>query len=74
MQIKYKYIFANKWFISNKNIKFFSEVLSKKFIMSLKNNRLIALNLEDKIKGNYVSIKDTDTQVCSNRLIYLLQR
>ena len=31
----------------------------------------MALTLEDKLKGNYVSIEDVDIGSCSSRLIYI---
>jgi len=70
-QVKYRYVLFDKWFASTENLVFIDEVLGKKFVSPLKNNRLVALTLEDKINGNYVSISDVDMGNCSSRLVYL---
>ncbi len=70
-QVKYRYVLFDKWFVSAENLVFIDEVLGKKFVSPLKNNRLVALTLEDKINGNYVNIKDVDMGKCSSRLVYI---
>jgi len=69
--IKYKYILMDKWFTTSDNIEFIANILNKKFIAPIKKNRKIALSLEDKNKGNYVSIDSIDIGACSSQLIYL---
>ena len=70
-EVKYRYILADKWFASTENMLFVDKVFKKKFVFPLKNNRTVALTLEDKNKGNYVSISRLDTEGYSSRLIYL---
>ena len=70
-QVKYKYILFDKWFTSTENLVFISENLQKKFVSPIKNNRLVALRLEDKINGKYVNISNVDMEGCSSRLVYL---
>jgi IS4 transposase len=61
----------DKWFASVENLVFINDILQKKFVCPIKNNRKVALSYEDKIKGKYVNIKDVDIEGCSSRLIYL---
>lgn len=70
-QVQYKYVLFDKWFASNENMVFIDEVLNKKFVCPLKNNRLVALSIEDKNNGKYVSIEDADIGKGSSRLLYL---
>jgi len=70
-QVKYRYILFDKWFTNTENLVFIDEVLGKKFVAPLKKNRLVALTLEDKINGNYVSIDDVDIGSCSSRLVFI---
>jgi hypothetical protein len=70
-EVKYKYILMDKWFTTVDNIEFIDSILKKKFISPVKKNRKVALSLEDKNKGRYVSIADIDMGACSSRLIYL---
>ncbi|MEA3513166.1 MAG: transposase [Campylobacterota bacterium] len=70
-EVKYKYILMDKWFTTSDNIEFIDGSLKKKFIAPIKKNRKVALSLEDKNKGRYVSIDSIDMGACSSRLIYL---
>ena len=70
-EVVYRYILADKWFASIENMVFIDKILEKKFVFPLKKNRTIALTLEDKNKGNYVSIAELYTEDCSSRLIYM---
>jgi len=70
-KLKYRYILMDKWFASVENLVFIDEVLKKRFICPLKKNRKVALSLEDKNNGRYVSISTVDTEGSSSRLIYL---
>ncbi len=70
-ELKYRYILMDKWFASVENLVFIDEVLKKRFICPLKKNRKVALSLEDKKNGRYVSISSVDTEGFSSRLIYL---
>jgi len=70
-ELKYKYVVFDKWFASMKNLVFIDTELNKKFVCPIKSNRKIALTLEEKRKGKYVSIGTIDTGGGSSRLIYL---
>lgn len=52
-QMKFKYALADSWYANAENMKHIKKVLKKDFVMGLKSNRLVALSLEDKIKGQY---------------------
>ena len=70
-ELKYRYILMDKWFASVENMVFINGVLQKKFVCPIKNNRKVALSIEDKNNGKYVSITDVDMEGCSSRLVYL---
>jgi len=70
-QLNYKYVLADKWFSSNDNMEFIENVLKKKFVIPLKRNRKVALTIEDKNIGNYVTISSIDTEDFSGRSLYL---
>lgn len=54
--VLYNYVLADSWFASADNMKFIKKILEKEFIFALKSNRLVALSLEDKLEGKFVSI------------------
>lgn len=56
-KLKFSYILNDNWFASAENMKFIDKELKKKFVMSLKSNRTVALSVEDKKAGNYLSIE-----------------
>jgi hypothetical protein len=70
-EVKYKYILFDKWFASIKNLVFIEEELKKKFVCPIKNNRKIALTLEERNNGKYVNISSIDIESGSSRLVYL---
>jgi len=55
-QLKWRYVLADSWFSSAENMKYIHATLKKYFILALKSNRHVALNLEDKKQGRYVRI------------------
>ena len=55
-QLKWRYVLADSWFSSSENMRYVHEKLKKYFILALKSNRHVALNLEDKKQGRYVRI------------------
>ena len=67
-EVKYRYVLADKWFSSTANMVFVNSVLKKKFVFPLKNNRTVALSLENKQNGNYVSIASIDMEGYDNPL------
>ena len=59
-QLKWRYILADSWFSSSKNMTFVHKKIKKHFIFALKSNRLVALTMEDKKQGNFVRIDKLD--------------
>lgn len=53
---KGRYVLADSWFSSTANMKYIHEKLEKHFMLALKSNRHVALNLEEKKQGRYVRI------------------
>ena len=47
-QVKWRYVLADSWFASSENMEYIEKSLNKYFVLALKSNRLVALNLEDK--------------------------
>jgi hypothetical protein len=70
-ELKYRYILMDKWFASIENLVFINDILQKKFVCPIKNNRKVALSYKDKNNGKYVNIADVDIEGCSSRLVYL---
>ena len=56
--IKFKYILADIWFSSTKNMEFIKEGNHKDFIFGIKVNRLIALSEKDKKEGKFLHLRD----------------
>ena len=55
-QLCYRYVLADTWFSSKENMIFIKVELGKEFVMPLKNNRTVALRLEDKRQGRFVRV------------------
>tara|TARA_B100001059_G_C17705263_1_gene512371 strand:- start:27 stop:215 length:189 start_codon:yes stop_codon:yes gene_type:complete len=51
-EVKFKYVLADSWFSSKKNLEYINHDLEKKFIIGMKTNRLVALSEEDRKKVN----------------------
>ena len=54
--VKYKYVLADNWFASKENIKCIALDLKKQFILGIRPNRTVAMDLEDKINGKFKRI------------------
>ena len=72
-QVKYQYVLNDTWFACAGNMKYIKKELQKDFVMALKENRKVALSIEDKLQGKYVGIKALDIEQCSVVEIYLQQ-
>ena len=70
-QIKFRYVLADCYFACAENMRLIKEEMGKDFVMAVKDNRTVALSLDDKIKGRYVSIKSLDFQEGNRRSVYL---
>ena len=58
-QIEFKYLLMDIWFASKENFEFIVKH-KKEFITAIKGNRLIALSLEDKYKGNFIRVDELE--------------
>ena len=56
-KMHFDYVLADSWFSSAENMNCCKKTLKNDFIIALKNNRKVALSLEDKHNKKYVSIK-----------------
>lgn len=68
----FTYVLSDSWFACSENMKFIKEECGVEFVMALKENRKVALSLEDKQQGKYVSIKDSAPKECV-RTVYVEQ-
>jgi hypothetical protein len=59
-QIKYRYVLTDSWFAAKENMNFIRYDLDKHFIMSLKTNRTVASNEEDKKQGCFTRIDELE--------------
>lgn len=63
--ISFKYVLNDTWFSSSENMNFIVKECKSHFIMALKENRKVALTLEDKQEGRYMSIKSLKLEECT---------
>lgn len=70
-QIKFKYVISDSWFSSKENLKEIKENMKKDFIMAIKSNRNIALNLTNKHLGKFQTIKSLNIPANSTCTVYL---
>jgi DDE superfamily endonuclease len=54
--LPFGYLLADTWFASAENMTYLKHDKQKDFIFPLKDNRKVALSLQDKQQGNYVSV------------------
>lgn len=59
-QVKFKYITWDTWFSSADNMKFVVSELKRHFVSALKDNRLVALTIQDKLSGNWKQVSSLD--------------
>lgn len=70
-QLSYRYVLTDIWYASNENMQHIKLKCQKDFIMGIKSNRLVALNLEDKLKGCFVRIDSLQLEENTTVLVYL---
>ena len=70
-QVKFDYILSDNWFGAKDNMEFIHYEVKKKFIMGLKSNRLIALSLDDKKKGQYQNLNTLALKAGEKRIVWL---
>jgi len=59
-QVKFRYVVNDSWYASSDNMKFIKHDLKKEFVMPLKENRKVALSLEEKQQGQYKAVSNLD--------------
>jgi hypothetical protein len=70
-QIPFGYVLNDVWYASAANMMFVKHTLKKEFIMPLKANRKVALNLADKQQGCYVRVDSLVLEPNTIREVYL---
>lgn len=70
-QVCFKYVLNDVWYASADNMKYVKHVLKKEFVMPLKENRKVALSLEDQQHGQYVAVSSLDLPAGTTRQIWL---
>jgi len=70
-EIPFRYVLADVWFASAKNMMFVKHDLKHDFIMPIKTNRKVALSLDDKKQGRYVRIDELELEADTVTTIYL---
>jgi hypothetical protein len=56
-QLKFLYILMDCWFAAKENVEFILKK-NKHFVAALKNNRLVALSLDDKKQGRFIKVSE----------------
>jgi hypothetical protein len=70
-RVKFDYVLADNWFGSKDNMEFIHFEKQKKFIFGMKANRLIALSIEDRKKGQYHNLKALGLKDGDKRIVWL---
>jgi len=70
-QVKCKYVLFDIWFSSKENMEFIKIDLQKDFVCAIKDNRLVALSYDDKLKGKFVKISDMNITAGETHKVYL---
>jgi hypothetical protein len=69
--IPFRYVLADVWFASAKNMMFVKHEVNHDFIMPVKTNRKVALSLDDKKQGRYVRVDELELEADTVNTIYL---
>ena len=67
-QLKFCYVLMDCWFAAKENFEFIVKK-NKHFIAALKNNRLVALSLEDNKQGRFVKVSELELELMLYKLI-----
>lgn len=70
-QVKFDYVLSDNWFGAKDNMEFIHYEVKKKFIIGLKSNRLVALSLEDKKKGQHQNLNTLEPKDEEKRIVWL---
>jgi len=61
-KVKFRYVLWDTWFSSDDNFDFVHYELEKYFVAAIKDNRLAALSMEDKLAGKFHQVKELEAQ------------
>ncbi len=70
-RIGFRYVLCYSSYASADNMKYIKRTLKKEFVMPLKDNRKVALSLEDKQRGRYQKVSTLDLPKGEARQIWL---
>ncbi len=70
-QLSYRYVLTDIWYASTENMQEIKIKFQKDFIILTQSNRLLALSLEDKKRGNFVRIDERYLESNTTQLVYL---
>ena len=63
-QLRFRYVLSDSWFCNADNMRFVNDETESYFVMAMKDNRKVALSLEDKKAGRYIGIKEAVMEGC----------
>jgi len=70
-QVIFRYILFDVWFSSVENIKFIKQDCEKEVISPIKANRKVAVSLEDKLNGHWISVATLEIKANTELEIWL---
>jgi len=70
-KLRFSYVLNDVWYASSDNMMFIKHTLKKQFVMPLKQNRKVALTLEQKQSGQYQAVSQLDLPESSTRKVWL---
>ncbi|KJR40468.1 transposase, IS4 family protein, partial [Candidatus Magnetoovum chiemensis] len=70
-RLLYRYILSDSWFASAENMGFIKVTLNKEFVMAIKDNRTVALSMEDKLNGRFVRVDSLIWEQNTPRTVYI---
>ncbi len=62
--LRYRYVLADSWFSSKKNMDFIHRNLKRHFAIAIKSNRTVALSCEEKLAGRFERIDTLEMPDC----------
>jgi hypothetical protein len=72
-RVKIGYMLHDTWFSSSENMLFVKYGIKANIVMTVKGNRKVALNHENKFKGKYVKIETLKLEPCSILQVWFRQ-
>lgn len=70
-KLRFTYVLNDVWYASSDNMRFIKHTLKKQFVMPLKQNRKVALTLEQKQRGQYQAVSQLDLPESSTLMVWL---